>query len=126
MQSIQMQLTGEPLQKASRLFNHHSVESQFEQFVDRKLAAPVFESDNDPVDPCLWPGKSLQGGIERLFALVLIGQYAIPADNMHACILTCPEQIDNRPGSFSSAENIHSLPEDLPSDDPFVGAPPDH
>ena len=121
-----MQLAGQPLQQASCLFDHDSVESQLEQFVHRKLTAAIFECDDDAIDSRLRPGKSLQGSIERLFALVLVGQYTIPADDVHTCVFARPEQFHDRLRSFAGTENIDSFAEHLPSDDPFVGAAPRH
>ena len=45
---------------------------------------------------------------------------------MHACILTRPEQIHDRLGSFSRAQDIDSFPKDFSSDDPFICAAPRH
>ena len=81
---------GQPLQQASGLFDHHSVESKLQQFIHRKLSPAIFECNDDTVDPWLRPPESLQGRIECLFALVLIGQHSIPTYDVHACIFACP------------------------------------
>src|SRR5262249_30488585 len=63
MQTIQVELAGQPLEKVSGFFNHDAVKSQLEKFVHWKLAATILERDDDAVDSRLWPGESLQGGI---------------------------------------------------------------
>ena len=126
MKSIQMQLAGQPLKQASRIFDHDSIESQLEQFIDGKLAASVFKRNDDSIDRRLRPGKSLKGSVECLLALCLVGQHAVPTHDVHARVLAGLEQVDDRQRAFSRTQNIDPLPKDLSSDDPLVRAAPNY
>ena len=76
MKPVKVKLIGQPFKQATCVFDDNSIEPKPKQLVHRKLAAAVFQRNNDAIDPRLRSREPFECGVEGLLPFSLIGPIA--------------------------------------------------